>query len=331
MIHQEVDFVRELIARDLGDAFTSEQHVRAARNMHENHGVALQHAQPLRDIVEMHVHADLRALLMVRLEERALGDHDLRGHHIGSDEMRSRAGIAGVCDQRNLERIGDRDAAILEFAEFFLREIAELGLQLGPLFVHDVTEARTGVFGFETLEEDVVLDLVGLIGKKGDQFIWRALTLEIHESGHHAMDVIGDAMIADDLRGSHALKPALRAEVGERADVIHMSVRDRQMFARKHRARTGSDIKSEIELGDADARRLTGDGFADDSERRNVEKTERIVTRGRLGNHRKSPSQASACTEQDVYKSHRRADRLSKRSMKPESSRLEYTTKSLDL
>ena len=250
--------------------------------------LALKNAQPLGDVVQMHVHADLRALLVIRLEEGALGDHDLGLADVLADQVRARGRVAGEGNQRDLKRARDLNAAILELLELLLRHVHKLGLELRALFAGDVAEGWTRVLGLKAAQQDVVLDLEGLVGQKRDQLVGRALTLKIDVPLHHALDGWRDARVAHDLGGAHALEAALRAVVREATDVIHVAVRDREMLGGEHRARARADVEPEIKLGDDHRRRLTRDRLAVEAERREIQEALAGLTGRRLGDHLES-------------------------------------------
>jgi hypothetical protein len=115
-------------------------------------------AEPLGDVVDVHVHADLGAVLVVGLEEGALADDDLRLAHVLAHQVRAglvspRYAISGISSVAR-----DLDAAVLEFLELLLRQVRELWLELGAL-LDDEYPSRGGVLGVEARRLDVVLDL----------------------------------------------------------------------------------------------------------------------------------------------------------------------------
>ncbi len=159
----------------------------------------------------------------------------------------------------DLEDACDLDAAVLEFAQLLLRHVDEFGLELGAFLVDDIPHRGRGVLGEEALEEEVVLDLDGLLGFERDQVVRSFLPLQVDEPGEHLLDVVGDARVADDRGVTHSLEPPLRAVVREAADVVHVAVADRAEFARERGARTLTHVKAQVQLRDLDGGDLAGD------------------------------------------------------------------------
>lgn len=100
--------------------------VGAARHGSAPH-LGLKHPQPLGDVLDVKVHADLGAVAVLGLEERALADHDLGFAHVLAHQMRARLGIAEVGQDRDVEGACDLHAAFFQFSQLFLREVGELG------------------------------------------------------------------------------------------------------------------------------------------------------------------------------------------------------------
>ena len=66
---------------------------------------------------------------MLRLEERALGNDDLRLRKLIPVQERSQFRVPSVRDEWDLERSCDVSSALFEFAQPFLREIVKFFLQ----------------------------------------------------------------------------------------------------------------------------------------------------------------------------------------------------------
>ena len=130
------------------------------------------------------------------------------------------------------------------------------------------------MIGLEHSQRDVVLDLGLFAGAERGELIGRDLLFEFDESGHHLLDGRRHASVADDLRVAHALESALRAVVGEAADVIHVAMCDGDVFAGERGARTGAHVETDIKLGRLDHGGFTGDRDSLDAEWRDVEESE---------------------------------------------------------
>ena len=83
------DIAQRRVAREV---VAGHAQVRPARDVREHEGLGLQHPHPLDDVLDVHVHADLGALAVVGLEERAFAEHDLRRADVVADQVRPRRG-----------------------------------------------------------------------------------------------------------------------------------------------------------------------------------------------------------------------------------------------
>ena len=128
----------------------------------------------------MDVLADLRAVAVLVLEERALGDHHLCIHELVAEQEVAHLGVAGVGNQRNLERPRDLRALRLEFAELLLREPHELVLELAAPLDHHERQRRRGVADLDGAHHHVRAKLELGIRLDRHDLVRRLLALEVH-------------------------------------------------------------------------------------------------------------------------------------------------------
>ena len=153
----------------------------------------------------------------------------------------ARRGVAGVGDDGNVDLARDLDVLRAEFAQFLLRQVAELVLELAPALEDGEAEARHRVTRGDGAHADVVLDLkIGLWFERHD-LEGRSLTLERLPCAHHRAQRLLDLGVADaasdrDARlavravghvrlAADLLEVALAEPVGEPAEMIHVRMR----------------------------------------------------------------------------------------------------------
>ena len=126
----------------------------------------------------MQVPAIAAARLVLRLEERALGDQNLRLDDLARLKNRPDAGVAEVCHQRHLQRVLNLHAFALQLHQLLAGTIMKLGLQL--LADADAGEAqrRPAVMRAQGANRKVLTDLVHLARQHRHQRVGRVLPLD---------------------------------------------------------------------------------------------------------------------------------------------------------
>lgn len=263
-VHEEVDALHFGGADEFFEDGLGAFDAGAAGDVADDDVLAAEVRDDFGEVFGVEVFAGLGFGEVVGVVEGAFRQKRVAVDDVGVFEDGAFGGVAEIGDEGDFGAAGDFDAL------FF--QVDDVGLGEGEVFVFEfgadgdegVAEGGLAVVGGEGSDAEIAADLVEVAGHHGEDAVGGGLAFDFSEGLEHVVDGAGKVHRDEERGGLHALEEALRGEVGEAGDVVHVAVGEAENVGGERPLGGTAGVEADGEFRDLDDGFLAGDGVTED-------------------------------------------------------------------